>query len=472
MDLESTRWVFVLMLLVTVTSNSLFRMSSSATKITGLRQNLIHRDSLQSPFYTPNVTDHDRMRQAARRSIARHQYFRSALDGYYPAGGTRSPATLELEYIMKVGIGTPQKDFFFIIDSGSDMMWTVCKHGESVSSARFPIYDPAASSSYQTIGCNETLCKDTNSSCTTDCFYGVRYRDGTFSNGILAYETFTFEWDQSIKNNFTFDDSTHNNSLPSIDRNIDTRITNGQVVLPIDKIGFGCSILDTNPGFTSSGVVGFGGGPLSLISQLSSRLPKKFAYCLPNNGTGVILMGDYADIKIPGIKLTPIYQLPFLDTLYFLNLEDISVGSQRIGLPPGIFDPSQEKKKLFIDSGSALTFLDRIAYDPLVKILVDSTKKLWTPDPLKQFNLCYWSEDRSGDVTGFPDITFHFKGEADWRVDPKNLFAKTDPLTTCFMLIPTDSLSIFGNLMQRNMGVEYDLVNERLVFAPADCTKI
>ncbi|ERN16723.1 hypothetical protein AMTR_s00183p00039230 [Amborella trichopoda] len=85
MDLQSPQRVFVLMLLLIVTSTSFFKVSS-ATKITGLRQNLIHRDSLSSPFYTPNLTDHDRMRQAARRSIACH----SALVGYFAAWGTRS----------------------------------------------------------------------------------------------------------------------------------------------------------------------------------------------------------------------------------------------------------------------------------------------------------------------------------------------------------------------------------------------
>ncbi|KAL4201293.1 hypothetical protein AMTRI_Chr02g258010 [Amborella trichopoda] len=338
MDLQSPQRVFVLMLLLIVTSTSFFKVSS-ATKITGLRQNLIHRDSLSSPFYTPNLTDHDRMRQAARRSIACH-----------------SALIIDNDYLIKVGIGNTKRDFFLLIDTGSDLVWIECEQGESGSNSTDPIYDPATSSSYQSIACNETLCKNMNSSCTTDCFY---------------------------------------------ERNIDTRITNGQVVLAIGKIGFGCSIHDSNPGVIGSALVGFGGGPLSLVSQLSPYLPKRFTYCLRTSGAGVMLMGNCADIKTPGMKSTPIYHL--------LNLEDISVGSKRIGIPPGIFrSKSRENKEV----GHQL------------------------------------------------------------RVDPNNLFMKMDSELVCLMMRSTDSFSVFSNLMQRNMEVEYDLVNERLSFAPADCTKI
>ncbi|MCI48044.1 aspartic proteinase CDR1-like, partial [Trifolium medium] len=77
------------------------------------------------------------------------------------------------------------------------------------------------------------------------------------------------------------------------------------------KIVVGCGTNNTISLFqgasASSGIVGLGGGPLSLITQLGSSIDRKFSYCLlpyESNTTSKLNFGDVAVVSGDGVVST------------------------------------------------------------------------------------------------------------------------------------------------------------------------
>ncbi|KAL4203496.1 hypothetical protein AMTRI_Chr01g128240 [Amborella trichopoda] len=180
------------------------------------------------------------------------------------------------EYLMRVVIGTPTERYYLIADTRSDLTWIQFLPCSNFFKQKAPIFDRKSSSTYRSLNCSSTLCQNLGKTSTGATF--------------------------------------------STDRGTGAKI-NG--------LGFGCG--SSNGGFGAdgkAGLIGLGGGPLSLISQLGSSISNKFSYCLASrldrNATGV----------------TAIIKFEQTPTFYFLNLSDISVGKKRLGIPPGTFDPN------------------------------------------------------------------------------------------------------------------------------------
>ncbi|KAH9293892.1 hypothetical protein KI387_040904 [Taxus chinensis] len=191
----------------------------------------------------------------------------------------------------------------------------------------------------------------------------------------------------------------------------------------IPHIAFGCSHDSEGSEFSGTdGIVGLGGGELSLISQLGSLVDSKFSYCLvplqSSAETSPLLFGSAATPK--GAKSTPILTNPSINTFYYLSVEGISVGNSVANIPEGTFD-------------------------------------------LK------------GDAV--PDITYHFGGGADYVIRGQYSFATVrDSNSLCFLTLDmgesSDDVAIFGNLQQQNYHILYDNANHMLSFAPADCASV
>ena len=147
---------------------------------------------------------------------------------------------------MTISIGTPSLSYSAILDTGSDLIWTQCKPCKDCYNQSTPIYDPSSSSTYSVILCNNSLCNNSGFSCSSaQCEYNYAYGDKSFTKGILSYETFTL--------------SSQN----------------------VSHIVFGCGKNNSGVLFPEgSGLVGFGRGPLSLVSQLGPSMGNKFSYCL------------------------------------------------------------------------------------------------------------------------------------------------------------------------------------------------
>ncbi|XP_050234669.1 probable aspartic protease At2g35615 [Mercurialis annua] len=407
----------------------------------GFSVNLIHRDSPVSPLYNPKNTRFDRLRNSFHRSILRASRFKPALiqSDIVPGGG---------EYLMRISIGTPPVETLAIADTGSDLIWIQCQPCEMCYNQTYsPIFDPRQSTSYRSVICGTKFCNELDSqarSCDArgfvrTCGYTYSYGDQSFSDGHLAVE----------------------------------RLGLGSPVHS-QKIAFGCG---TKNGGTfdelGSGIIGLGGGSMSLISQLGTKISRKFSYCLiPTseksnlNTTSKISFGT--DIKISGtddnLVSTPLVpKKP--DTYYYLTLEAISVGNKTLPYT-NLWNGNVVNGNIIIDSGTTLTFLDSEFFSELEPAIEEAVKAERVSDPHGQFSMCFRDEKE----IDLPVITVHFSN-ADVELQAVNTFAKVEEDLVCFTMIPSNDIAIFGNLAQMNFLVGYDLEKKSVSFLPTDCTK-
>ncbi|KAI3988791.1 hypothetical protein MKX01_016362 [Papaver californicum] len=363
-----------------------------------------------SPFYNPLKTTSDRLRSAIHPPISRISSFaftnnliNNIQSQVIPNSG---------DYLMKLSIGSPPIDILAIVDTGSDLTWIQCKSCENCFTHSSPLFDPEQSSTFRDIACGSNSCDQLlfNGRCdanNSNCEYSYYYGDLSHSSGILAVDKFTFD------------------------------STSGSQSTSVSDIVFGCG--HHNRGSFSdreSGIVGLGGGPLSLVSQLGSKTDGKFSYCL-------LPMFENSTSKLNFGSLSIVSKNP--STYYYLTLEGVSV----------------------VNSGTTLTMLNEDLYDELESVVKSTINVDTTDDPNEILSLCY---NNSFSIK-VPEIIFHFTN-ADLHLNRLNTFIQTPYASLiCLAMMPSQT-AIFGNYAQVNFQIEYDTVGKKVSFAPKDCTKV
>lgn len=354
------------------------------------------------------------------------------------------------EYVMEVSFGTPPVAQFGIVDTGSDLIWTQCLPCVECYKQDIPIFNPTKSSSYKVLPCGSKACKyldPSQGSCSSKgtCSYSYKYGDTSHTLGDVATETLTFK-------------SQQNDNTTSFSR-----------------VAFGCG--HNNVGSfqeDGSGLIGLGGGPLSLVSQLSPSIGRKFSYCLipfsqEGNITSQINFGTSGEVSGHGVVSTPLVKKS-PNTFYFLTLEGISVGKNRLVFSKrssiSSVDYEVDEGNIIIDSGTTLTFLPTDFFDDLVNALGQAIQGRPVEDPFGTLQLCYQDDEH----LNIPNITAHFTG-ADVQLMPVNTFIKVSEDVVCFAMVAADNVALFGNIAQGNYLVGYDLEEGKVSFKPADCTK-
>ncbi|KAL0310399.1 UNVERIFIED_CONTAM: Aspartic proteinase CDR1 [Sesamum calycinum] len=438
-------------LLLLLSSISLISLSE-ATKNCGVTLDLIHRESPLSPSYDPSITHFERLRNLFRRSISRH----SALTSASFKSASKSPDSFEGtltpiggEYLIKISIGTPPVEILAIADTGSALTWTQCVPCTQCYKQKAPLFDPTKTTTYRSVSCTSQQCQslgDESSSCdkSNGCLYQVRYGDSSYSNGDLAVET------------FTFDSSTSNES----------------VVFP--KVVFGCG--HNNDGTfneTGSGIVGLGGGAVSIVRQLETTIGGKFSYCLTNldsKSPSKISFGPNAIVIGPDVSSTPLVQKS-PDTFYYLTLEGVSVGNEALAynyIPNSNSKASVEEGNIIIDSGTTLTYLPSSLYKGLESTLEKSISGNRVSDPQGLFGLCY-KLPSNGEFNA-PPIIAHFTG-ADVELTQENTFLEVEKGVwgSCQPIAarPSDEVLILisnGDLAVETFAFDSSTSNESVVF--------
>ncbi|KAG2300829.1 hypothetical protein Bca52824_037301 [Brassica carinata] len=237
-------------------------------------------------------------------------------------------------YVVTVGIGTPKRDQTLIFDTGSDLTWIQCEPClVSCYSQKEPIFNPSSSSSYHNVPCESAECSSLSSAtgrpgtCSPrNCIYVIQYGDLSYSAGYLAKEKFTL----TASNVF-------------------------------DGVNFGCG--GNNQGFIrgAAGLLGLGRDELSFPSQTAATYNNIFSYCLPSSSryTGHLTFGS-AGIS-SSVQFTPISTIRNSTTFYGLDLIGISVGDQKLEIPPTVFSTPGA----LIDSGTVISRLPPRAYEAL-----------------------------------------------------------------------------------------------------------
>ncbi|KAJ0790754.1 putative nepenthesin [Helianthus annuus] len=408
----------------------------------GFTIDLIHRDSPLSPLYNPTYSLTDRLHNAFRRSMSRA--FRLSKTSVFASKMEADIFGIPGEYIMNIQIGTPPVQVLGIADTGSDLTWAQCEPCKNCyKQVGPPLLVPASSSTYHAQSCQSKACEaleDNNLSCDSQniCQYKMSYGDRSYSTGDLAMDTFWF----------------------------------GQT--SFKHVVFGCGH-DNNATFNEniSGIIGLGGGPLSIINQLNPVIQGKFSYCLisqfndtTSNQTSKIHFGDGVDISGPSVVSTPLVKKA-PSTYYYVTLESVSIGIRDLSYKQSISKSGvNEEGNIIVDSGTTLTYLPSEFYSYLSSGLANAIDGVTTKDPNGILELCY----KDLYLSRVPTVTFRFTG-ADVVIPTVNMFLEVEEGVSCLTIVPSDDLAIFGNLLQVNFMVGFDLVNQKVSFMPTDCTK-
>ncbi|KAF3779064.1 Aspartic proteinase [Nymphaea thermarum] len=451
--MATTIFTILLSVLLLLQSYPAIAIRSPAQK--GFTLDLIHRDSPSSPLHNPTSTLSDRIRSSAERSFSRfaHLSSRSAA-----SNGSISALVLPQfgEYLVKIAIGTPAVEYLMLMDTASDLTWAQCLPCTRCSHRPAQIFSPHNSSTFKNQRCNSSLCTDIgHCDLQKRCEYTYVYADRTYAKGTLASETITFE------------------------------VSDGQSV-KIPNINFGCG--HENESFAyfngASGIIGLGGGPLSIVSQLGSLVDYKFSYCLNSpisNSISLLKFGASVQPPVATRKVvkTPLVKPPANETsVYYVALNDISVGKKKLNVPARTFKPTPNGKGgtiadyggTIIDSGITFTFLALEAYNLLEPALKSAVKLQSVPSPLPHRHLCFSYNDPN-DLDGLPNVILHLEG-GDWLLPPSNAFVVFAEGVVCSTFIAGPRrFTIIGNTAQQNVYIEYDLKNRMLLLAPTDCSR-
>lgn len=428
-------------ILIVSLSKSVFITSATPT---GFTTDLIHRDSVNSPLYNPSHTRHDRFRASLHRSHTRFNILQQSI----LSKRRKSQASFEFrlttsnfEYLMTIQVGTPSRSVVAIVDTGSDVVWTNCQSCRECYKQHTPVFNPKHSSTFQGLECGSGSCHLLDSverNCTKErdsCRYKMWYGDGSLVYGLLAKETFAFN------------------------------TSDGEHV-KVPEVTFGCSDI-SNGTFDkhTTGMIGLGRGPLSLVSQLGPLFGYKFSYCFAphttNGASGKVNFGPNALFSSRHIPSTPLIKTPLLPSTFFIV--------QLSGIKVGDLELETRDSNIVLDSGTTLTYLDRKLVQPIVAKVRKMIHLQTVEDP--NFDLCFTTGLNSSKIE-YPDIILRL-GTVNIELGPEKAFFHWEDGKVCLNIVSsTTGFQILGNIAQQDLHVGYNLREQRVYFASTDCARL
>ncbi|KAL5721287.1 Protein ASPARTIC PROTEASE IN GUARD CELL 2 [Ranunculus cassubicifolius] len=422
--------------------------SSSRNTNTKWKLKLVHRDVIS----TANISSHShRIRDLVKRDVRRVRSLTRRLSRGSGNGG----ATYEVEdfgsevisgmeqgsgeYFVRIGVGSPPREQYMVIDSGSDIVWVQCQPCSQCYKQSDPVFDPSLSASFTGVSCGSTVCdRLENAGCNSGrCKYEVSYGDGSYTKGTLALET----------------------------------ITLGRTT--VHNVAIGCGHKNRGMFVGAAGLLGLGGGSMSFIGQLGGQTGDAFGYCLVSRGSsssyGSLAFGRDA---IPvGAVWVPLVRNPQAPSFYYVGLTGLGVGGLRVPVSEEVFRLSEfGQGGVVMDTGTAVTRLPLQAYEALRDTFIAATSGLpRTPGGVSIFDTCY--DLFNYNTVRVPTVSFYFSSGPVLTLPARNFMIPVDELGTfCFAFAPTSyKLSIIGNIQQEGIQISFDAANGFVGFGPSTC---
>ncbi|CAL5184069.1 unnamed protein product [Lathyrus oleraceus] len=351
-------------------------------------------------------------------------------------------------YFTKIGLGSPTKYYSMLVDTGSSFSWLQCQPCTIYCHAQDdPIFNPSSSNTYKTLPCSSPQCSSLKSSTLNEpscskvsnaCVYKASYGDSSLSLGYLSQDVLTI---------------TPSERLPAF--------------------VYGCGQENQGLFGRSSGIIGMANDKLSMLAQLSGKYGNAFSYCLPTsfsapNSTkeGFLSIGTSSLTPSP-YKFTPILKNPKVPSLYFIDLNAITVGGKPLGIAA-----SSYKVPTIIDSGTVITRLPTPVYTALKNALVTILSKKYKQAPgISLLDTCFTGSVKEISES-VPVIALIFGGGAELPLTGHNTLLELEKGVTCLAIAgnsQTSSIAIIGNYQQQTFKVAYDVANSKLGFAPGGC---
>ncbi|KAF5769345.1 putative nepenthesin [Helianthus annuus] len=352
--------------------------------------------------------------------------------------------------IVSLPIGTPPQAQQMVLDTGSQLSWIQCHNKTPTTS-----FDPSLSSSFSILPCNHPICKprvpDFTLPTTCDqnrlCHYSYFYADGTLAEGNLVREKITFSRYQSTP-----------------------------------PVALGCATASKD----AEGILGMNLGRLSFASQAKIS---KFSYCTPrrqNNAkikpTGAFYLGQNpysSSFKYVSVLTFPQSQRsPNFDPFaYTVGMEGIIIGAKRLDIPRSAFRPDAGGSgQTMIDSGTEYTYLVNEAYDKIqqeiTRLVGSKLRKGYVYRG--SLDLCFNGNAMMiGRLIG--NMVFEFGKGVEIVISKDRVLDDVGRGVSCLAIGRSERLgvpsNIIGNFHQQNQWVEFDIVNRRVGFGGADCSK-
>ncbi|GMG98930.1 hypothetical protein Nepgr_000770 [Nepenthes gracilis] len=419
-----------------------------------LKLKLIHRDKLSTGS---NFSDHSR-RFSLR--ISRDVKRVAALVRSLSSGGASNPGggvglnNYEAEafgsevisgmdqgsgeFFVRIGVGSPPRSQYMVIDSGSDIVWVQCQPCNQCYRQSDPIFNPSESSSFVGVSCSSYVChRLDNSGCHSGrCGYEVQYSDGSYTKGTFALETLTIGTTE------------------------------------VRDVAIGCGHENRGMFVGAAGLLGLGGGSTSFVGQLGGQTGGAFGYCLVSRGadtTGSLVFGREA---IPvGAAWVPLVRNPRAPNFYYIGLSGLGVGGIRVPVPEYIFQSTDTggDRGAVMDTGTAVTRLPTVAYEAFRDAFVAQTASLPRAPGVSIFDTCY-------NLAGFvsvrvPTVSFYFSEGPILTLPARNFLVPVDEIGMfCFAFAPSPSgFSIVGNIQQEGIQISIDGANGFIGFGPNIC---
>ncbi|KAJ4902276.1 Eukaryotic aspartyl protease family protein [Raphanus sativus] len=371
-----------------------------------------------------------------------------------PPYNFRSNFKYSMALILSLPIGTPAQTQELVLDTGSQLSWIQCHRKKKKPPTTS--FDPSLSSSFSNLPCSHPFCKpripDFTLPTTCDsnrlCHYSYFYADGTYAEGNLVKEKFTFSSTQ----------------------------TTPPLIL-------GCAAESTD----DRGILGMNLGRLSFISQAKIS---KFSYCIPTRSnrpgftpTGSFYLGENPisrQFKYVSLLTFPQSQrMPNLDPLaYTVPLQGIRIGQKRLDIPASVFRPDAGGSgQTMVDSGSEFTHLVDVAYDKVREEIVNRVgprmKKGYVYG--ETADMCFDGNNPMEIGRFIGDLAFEFGRGVEILVEKQRLLINVGGGVHCVGIGRSSMLgaasNIIGNVHQQNLWVEFDVINKRVGFSKADCSR-
>lgn len=341
------------------------------------------------------------------------------------------------EYFVRIGVGSPPKNQYVVIDSGSDIIWVQCQPCTQCYHQSDPVFNPGDSSSYAGVSCGSTVCSRVeNAGCHEGrCRYEVSYGDGSYTKGTLALET----------------------------------VTLGGTV--IRNVAIGCGHRNQGMFVGAAGLLGLGSGPMSFVGQLGGQTGGTFSYCLVSRGTESSGSLEFGRESVPvGASWVSLIHNPRAPSFYYIGLSGLGVGGLRVPISEDVFRLNElGEGGVVMDTGTAVTRLPTPAYNAFRDAFIAQTTNLPKTSGVSIFDTCY---DLNGFVTvRVPTISFYFSGGPILTLPARNFLIPVDSVGTfCFAFAPSSSgLSIIGNIQQEGIEISVDGANGYMGFGPNVC---
>ncbi|XP_073128579.1 aspartic proteinase CDR1-like [Henckelia pumila] len=430
------------MILLLMTIQILETFSSTAPHAITLQ--LIHRYSIFSPFYDKNISIADRWNNELKSSQTRVEYLQAMINVRRSMSKSGVTTLLfpypGLTFLTEAYIGNPRIRQYFMMDTGSDLLWvrsTLCNKCKFNFSN---IYDPSLSLTMRKVQCYTPVCINFQSNAICNpaeenplCHFDIEYADGMSVFGNLALERFTF-------------------------------VTPNKIIQLVPNITFGYATgISRDNMYGIHGIIGLQAtNPYALVSLFG----RKFSYCI-----GSIRDSDYKynHLSLGSAAVLQGYSTPTkinYGGYHLVTVEGISLGQKQLEI-----DENKYKSNVVIDSGSTFSYVEEIGYESILDEVDNLMDGILNSVNIGDNELCYLG-NIDGDLQGFPLLTFHFSERADLEIGVDGIFYPFNETIFCLAIrrkIGIKYPNIIGVLAQQYYNVGFDLDDNRIYFRNIDC---